>query len=96
MQHADPLVARILFLDGSPNMQSLDSCASGKTSRKSSNAISRLKFTPRILIEKLTSDEEEHIDFLEPPLSNNSAFSSKSTSASWKAIATGRRIVARI
>ena len=31
MQHADQLVARILFLDGAPNMQSLDQLRIGKT-----------------------------------------------------------------
>jgi bacterioferritin len=31
MQHADHLVARILFLDGAPNMQSLDQLRIGKT-----------------------------------------------------------------
>jgi bacterioferritin len=31
MQHADKLVARILFLDGQPNMQSLDQLRIGKT-----------------------------------------------------------------
>ncbi len=31
MQHADQLVARILFLDGQPNMQSLDQLRIGKT-----------------------------------------------------------------
>ena len=31
MHHADQLVARILFLDGQPNMQSLDQLRIGKT-----------------------------------------------------------------
>jgi bacterioferritin len=31
MQHADKLVARILFLDGQPNMQSLDQLRIGKS-----------------------------------------------------------------
>ena len=31
MQHADKLVARILFLDGAPNMQSLDQLRIGKS-----------------------------------------------------------------
>ena len=31
MQHADKLVARILFLDGQPNMQSLDPLRIGKS-----------------------------------------------------------------
>ena len=31
MQHADKLVARILFLDGGPNMQSLDQLRIGKS-----------------------------------------------------------------
>src|ERR1700722_9627678 len=46
MQHADQLVARILFLDGAPNMQSLDQLRIGKPSKKSLNAISRRRCTP--------------------------------------------------
>ncbi len=87
MQHADQLVARILFLDGQPNMQSLDQLRIGKTvkeilecdleaeiharelyleaARRCDEANDRVS---RILFEKLTSDEEEHIDFLEAQL----------------------------
>ena len=39
MQHADMLVARILFLDGQPNMQSLDQLRIGRDIRKTSSAI---------------------------------------------------------
>src|SRR5260370_39930587 len=31
MQHADKLIERIIFLDGNPNMHTLDSLRSGKT-----------------------------------------------------------------
>ncbi len=40
MEHADKLTERILFFDGFPNMQVLDPCASARTSRRSSSAIS--------------------------------------------------------
>jgi bacterioferritin len=87
MQHADQLVARILFLDGLPNMQSLDPLRIGQNvkeilecdlaaemharalyleaARVSEQASDRVS---RVLFEKLTSDEEEHIDFLEAQL----------------------------
>ena len=39
MQQADLLVARILFLDGQPNMQSLDQLRIGRDIRKTSSAI---------------------------------------------------------
>jgi bacterioferritin len=31
MQHADKLIERVIFLDGSPNMQTLESLHIGKT-----------------------------------------------------------------
>lgn len=40
MEHADKLTDRIIFFDGFPNMQVLDPCASARTSRRSSSAIS--------------------------------------------------------
>jgi bacterioferritin len=46
MQHADKLVARILFLDGFPNMQVIDRCTSDRTSRKCSTATSPRKCMP--------------------------------------------------
>jgi bacterioferritin len=87
MQHADQLVARILFLDGQPNMQSLDQLRIGKNVKEilecdlESELHARALYleaaahceqvndrVTRILFEKLTSDEEEHIDFLEAQL----------------------------
>jgi bacterioferritin len=87
MQHADQLVARILFLDGQPNMQSLDQLRIGRNvkeilecdlaaemharelyleaARHCEEANDRVS---RILFETLTSDEEDHIDFLEAQL----------------------------
>jgi bacterioferritin len=49
MEHADKFTDRILFLDGFPNMQVLDPCASARTSRKSSNAISPPRSRARAL-----------------------------------------------
>ena len=87
MQHADQLVARILFLDGLPNMQSLDPLKIGQNVKEilecdlAAEMHARALYleaagvceqandrVSRILFEKLTSDEEEHIDFLEAQL----------------------------
>ena len=87
MQHADKLVARILFLDGQPNMQSLDQLRIGRSvksiiecdlaaeidaralyleaARYCESAQDRVSMN---LFEELTTDEEEHIDFLEAQL----------------------------
>jgi bacterioferritin len=87
MQHADMLVARILFLDGQPNMQSLDQLRIGKDVKEiiecdltaetharalyleaAQHCVSVNDRVTKNLFEKLTSDEEEHIDFLEAQL----------------------------
>jgi bacterioferritin len=87
MQHADLLVARILFLDGAPNMQSLDQLRIGadvKTILECDLAaevsarelyLEAARYCEQVndrvtknLFEKLTADEEEHIDFLEAQL----------------------------
>jgi bacterioferritin len=87
MQHADRLVARILFLDGSPNMQSLDQLRIGRDVKSimecdlasemsartlyAEGAQYSLSVNDRVtqnLFEELTTDEEEHIDFLETQL----------------------------
>jgi bacterioferritin len=87
MQHADNLVARILFLDGLPNMQSLDPLKIGQNVKEilecdlAAEMHARALYleaagvceqandrVSRVLFEKLTSDEEEHIDFLEAQL----------------------------
>src|ERR1700690_3473161 len=87
MQHADQLVARILFLDGLPNMQSLDPLRIGQNVKEilecdlAAEMHARALYleaaghceqvndrVTRILFETLTSDEEEHIDFLEAQL----------------------------
>ena len=87
MRHADKLVARILFLEGQPNMQSLDQLRIGRgvkeiiecdlaaeqgdrtlyleAARYCDTANDRVS---KNLFEELTSDEEEHIDFLEAQL----------------------------
>jgi bacterioferritin len=87
MQHADKLVARIIFLDGFPNMQVLDPLHIGQTVREvldcdlaaelSARALyqeaathchAARDYVTRDLFEKLMSDEEDHIDFLETQL----------------------------
>ena len=87
MHHADQLVARILFLDGQPNMQSLDQLRIGRNVKEILECdlaaemharelyLEAAKYcdqvndrVTRILFEKLTSDEEDHIDFLEAQL----------------------------
>ncbi len=87
MQHADKLVARILFLDGAPNMQSLDQLRIGKSVKEIIDCDLAAEHSARTLyleaaqycntvndrvsmnlFEHLTTDEEEHIDFLEAQL----------------------------
>jgi bacterioferritin len=87
MEHADTLVARILFLEGHPNMQSLDALRIGQTvpeifqcdlaAENDARALylEAAKYCDGIndrvskaLFEKLTADEEHHIDFLETQL----------------------------
>ena len=87
MRHADTLTARILFLDGHPNMQSLNPLRIGQSVQEiidcdlAAENEARLLYleaakycdsvndrVSRILFEKLASDEEEHIDFLESQL----------------------------
>jgi bacterioferritin len=84
MQHADMLTARILFLDGHPNMQTINPLRIGQTVQEILDAdlatevdartlyLEAAKYCDSInervsmnLFEKLTTDEEEHIDFLE-------------------------------
>ncbi len=84
MEHADKVTARILFLEGFPNMQELNPLKIGENieeilkadldSELSARALYLeaaaycLSINDRVtqnLFEQLTSDEEEHIDFLE-------------------------------
>ena len=87
MEHADKLTARILFLDGFPNMQVLDPLRIGQNVKEiiecdlaaemSARALYQeaatychgaKDYVTRDLFEKLMSDEEHHIDFLETQL----------------------------
>jgi bacterioferritin len=87
MQHADLLVARILFLDGHPNMQSLNPLRIGQSVQEILDCdlaaeneartlyLEAAKYCDDVndrvsqnLFEKLTTDEEHHIDFLETQL----------------------------
>lgn len=87
MVHADTIVARILFLDGAPNMQSLGQLRIGKSVKEiidcdlaaemSAHALylEAAKYCDSVndrvtktLFERLTADEEKHIDFLEAQL----------------------------
>src|ERR1700727_3371388 len=87
MEHADKLVARILFLEGFPNMQVLDPLRIGQTVKEVLDCDLRAEmharalyeeaathchavkdYVSRDLFEKLMSDEEHHIDFLETQL----------------------------
>ncbi|MGE3644784.1 MAG: bacterioferritin [Beijerinckiaceae bacterium] len=84
MGHADGFVDRILFLDGFPNMQSLDPLRIGQSVKEIIECDLASELEARALyieaanhcasvsdrvtknfFEKLASDEEEHIDFLE-------------------------------
>ena len=87
MQHADTLTARILFLDGHPNMQSLNPLRIGQSVQEIIDCdlaaeneartlyLEAAKYcdsvndrVSRNLFEKLATDEEGHIDFLESQL----------------------------
>jgi bacterioferritin len=87
MEHADKLTARILFLEGFPNMQVLDPLRIGQNVKEilecdlaaehSARALYQeaatychgvKDYVSRDLFEKLMSDEEHHIDFLETQL----------------------------
>ncbi len=87
MEHADKLTARILFLEGHPNFQTINSLRIGQNIKEILEAdldtenearllyleAAQYCFTvndrvSKMLFEKLTSDEEEHIDFLETQL----------------------------
>src|SRR6201989_2957339 len=87
MEHADKFTARILFLEGFPNMQVLDPLRIGQNVKEilecdlaaehSARALyqeaatychSVKDYVTRDMFEKLMSDEEHHIDFLETKL----------------------------
>jgi bacterioferritin len=84
MEHADKLTARILFLDGHPNMQTINPLHIGQSVQEILDADLANEIEARTLyleaaqycdsinervsmalFEKLTADEEDHIDFLE-------------------------------
>ena len=84
MEHADTLTARILFLDGHPNFQTINALRIGQNIEEILDADLAAEVEARELyleaaqycfsvndrvtknlFEKLISDEEEHIDFLE-------------------------------
>jgi len=87
MEHADTLTARILFLEGLPNFQTINPLRIGQNIKEILEADLEAETDARALyleaaqycmtvndrvtknlFEKLTSDEEEHIDFLETQL----------------------------
>jgi bacterioferritin len=87
MKHADRLIARILFLDGVPNLQRLGPVKVGEEPvemhqldlQLEREAVARLNKTialclskqdagTRELLERLLSDEEDSIDYLEAQL----------------------------
>ena len=83
MHHADRLIARIIFLEGHPNLQKLDSLRIGQTVRETLEADLAAELDARTLyiearrhcdavgdfVDALIADEEGHIDFLETQLS---------------------------
>jgi bacterioferritin len=87
MEHADLLIARILFLEGHPNMQPSDGLRIGQDLKQVLECDLAAEVGARTLyleaaghcdtandrvsknvFEKLTADEEHHIDFLETQL----------------------------
>ncbi|MCY6379674.1 bacterioferritin [Hoeflea prorocentri] len=84
MQHADDLIVRIIFLEGHPNLQTLNPLRIGENVKdildadlvaeyearalyKEARDVCREEgdYVSMALFEKLMSDEEGHIDFLE-------------------------------
>src|ERR1700733_3659884 len=63
MEHADKLVDRIIFLDGFPEMH-----ARALYEEAATHCHAVKDYVSRDLFEKLMSDEEHHIDFLETQL----------------------------
>lgn len=87
MKHADEVIDRILFLEGTPNLSDYDKINVGGTVREQLTndlhvEIEALKVlnlgvalcgeagdtTSRQLLERLTADEEEHVDWIETQL----------------------------
>lgn len=87
MQHADTLIDRIIFLEGHPNLQSLDPLRIGQTVKETLECDLAAEheartlyqearahcekigdYVSKALFEKLMTDEEGHIDFLETQL----------------------------
>jgi bacterioferritin len=87
MKHAEVVIDRILFLEGTPNLSQYDKINVGNTVREQLTndlhvEIEALKVlnlgvtlcgeagdtTSRQLLERLTADEEEHVDWIETQL----------------------------
>lgn len=87
MQHADKLIARIIFLEGHPNLQTLDPLLIGQDIKEVLECDLKAEYSARKLyteareacreekdfvsmdlFERLLSDEEGHIDFIETEL----------------------------
>ena len=66
MHHADRLVARIIFLEGHPNLQSVSPLRIGQNVKEVLE--SEGDYVSMKLFEELLADEEGHIDFLETQL----------------------------
>ena len=65
MHHADRLVARIIFLEGHPNLQTLAPLRIGQNVKEVLEADLAGDYVSMKLFEELLADEEGHIDFLE-------------------------------
>jgi bacterioferritin len=80
MHHADKFIDRIIFLEGHPNLQTLDPLRIGENPKETLecdlagelDAIALYKevkdFVSKNLFEELLTDEEGHTDFLETQL----------------------------
>ena len=79
MHHADKIIARIIFLEGHPNLQKLGSLRIGQTVKETKESDLAAEhgartldqggdYVSRAMFDEILADEEGHIDFMETQL----------------------------
>ena len=68
MKHADGIIARILFLEGLPNLQDLEMRAIPDLRAAIAHCEGVQDYVSRDLFREILDDEEEHVDWLESQL----------------------------